>query len=106
MLITKTIDKRLVMRPKKFRNLECQIRSKYFKPRGIPLLELEEVTLLAEEIEAIKLVDLDQLYQEEASKQMNISRQTFARILGSARQKIADALVSGKALKLEEKYKG
>jgi predicted DNA-binding protein (UPF0251 family) len=99
-------DERGIMRPKKARNLECRIRSKYFKPRVIPLVELEEVTLLAEEIEAIKLNDLDKLYQKEAAQQMNISRQTFARILGFARQKIADALVRGKALKLEQKSNG
>jgi uncharacterized protein len=75
--------------------------SKYFKPRGIPLSTLEEVILAIDEFEAIKLADLEGLYQEQAAEKMNVSRQTFGRIIDSAHKKVAEALVKGKALKIE-----
>ncbi len=90
------------MRPKKERHVCCKIEAKYFKPRGIPMGELEEVVLLADEVEAIHLADLKQLYQEDAALKMKVSRQTFGRIVESARAKIADALINGKALRLED----
>jgi predicted DNA-binding protein (UPF0251 family) len=87
-------------RPKCYRHV-CGIPDKnYFKPRGIPASELEEVSLSLDEFEAIRLSDYEQLYQEEAAKRMNISRQTFGRIIGEARKKIADVLIKGKALKI------
>jgi len=73
----------------------------YFKPAGIRMAELEEVGLLVEEAEAIRLKDLEGLEQEECAQKMNISRSTFSRILDSARQKIADALLNGKAIRIE-----
>jgi len=73
----------------------------YFKPAGIRMPELDEVRLLVEEAEAIRLKDLEGLEQEECSQKMNISRSTFSRILDSARQKIADALLNGKAIRIE-----
>jgi len=73
----------------------------YFKPAGIPLVALNEVNLLVEEAEAIRLKDLEGLEQEECAQKMNISRTTFSRILDSARQKIADALLNGKAIRIE-----
>jgi len=73
----------------------------YFKPAGIPLASLDEVKLLVEEAEAIRLKDLEGLEQEECAQKMKISRTTFSRILDSARQKIADALLSGKAIRIE-----
>jgi predicted DNA-binding protein (UPF0251 family) len=73
----------------------------YYKPQGIPLRVLEQINLTVDEIEAIRLVDLGAMYQEEAAKQMNISRQTLGRIIESAHKKIADALVNGKALSIE-----
>jgi len=62
---------------------------------------LEEVILTVDEFEAIKLADLENLYQEQAAEKMNVSRQTFGRIIDSAHKKVADALVKGKALKIE-----
>lgn len=73
----------------------------YFKPAGIRMAELGEVRLLVEEAEAIRLKDLEGLEQEECAQKMNISRSTFSRILDSARQKIADALLNGKAIRIE-----
>ena len=73
----------------------------YFKPRGIPISQLEEVVLSLDEYEAIRLADYEQLYQEEAAARMKISRQTFGRIIEAAHKKIADVLMNGKALKIE-----
>ena len=88
-------------RPKCCRNV-CGVPDKnYFKPRGIPTSELEEVVLSLDEYEAIRLADYEQLYQEEAAGKMNISRQTFGRVIEAAHKKIADVLMNGKALKIE-----
>jgi predicted DNA-binding protein (UPF0251 family) len=73
----------------------------YFKPRGIPAVDLEEVVLTLDEFETIRLADYENLYQEEAAEKMNISRQTFGRIIEAAHKKIADVLLNGKALKIE-----
>ena len=73
----------------------------YFKPAGIPARVLDEVCLSVEEVESIRLKDLEGLEQEECAERMHISRPTFHRVLGSARQKVADALLNGKALRIE-----
>ena len=73
----------------------------YFKPAGIPLRTLEEVCLSVEEAEAIRLNDLEGLEQEECAQRMNISRPTFHRVLGAGRRKLADALLNGKAIRIE-----
>ncbi len=75
----------------------------YFKPKGIPLHQLEEVILLADELEALKLYEVDGLDQTQSAKKMNISQPTFARILDGAQKKIAEAIVNGKAIRIEEK---
>lgn len=72
-----------------------------FKPAGIPLRTLDEVVLTLDEFEALRLADLEELYQEAAASRMRISRPTLSRILDSARRKVADALVHGKALRIE-----
>ena len=90
-------------RPKKDRCIRCQPNAIYFKPRGIPLVHLEEVGINLDELETIRLADYEGLYHEQAAERMNISRPTFGRILGGARRKLADAIVSGKALKIETK---
>ena len=73
-----------------------------FKPQGIPLRILEEVYLKKDEIEAIKLYEIDLISQTESAEKMKISQPTFARILDSANRKIADALINGKAIRLEK----
>ena len=73
----------------------------YFKPAGIPLTELEEVIVTLDELEALRLADRHGMYQEQAAEQMKISRPTFARIVEAARKKVAEALIHGKALRLE-----
>ena len=88
-------------RPRQCRRVSQLPESNYFKPRGIPLSELEEVVLTVDEFEAIRLADLEGTYQEQAAQKMNVSRQTFGRIIDSARKKVAEALVQGKALRIE-----
>jgi predicted DNA-binding protein (UPF0251 family) len=87
-------------RPTKCRRIGFAPDFLYFKPAGIPGHKLEEVALTMDELEAIRLADLDGLYHEEAAKQMNISRQTFGNTLISAHKKIADCLVHGKMIKI------
>lgn len=72
----------------------------YFKPRGVPMTALEEVTLSVDELEALRLADLEGLYQEAAAERLGVSRTTFGRIVGNARHKVAEALVLGKALSI------
>jgi predicted DNA-binding protein (UPF0251 family) len=72
----------------------------YFKPAGLRMGELEETQLLVEEAEAIRLKDLEGMEQEKCARMMSISRSTFSRLLDSARQKIADALSNGKAIRI------
>jgi predicted DNA-binding protein (UPF0251 family) len=84
-----------------YRRIRCNPDTNYFKPRGIPLDMLEEVNLTLDELEAVRLADLEGLYQEDAAKKMNISRQTFGNIIERAHKKIADALLNAKALKIE-----
>ncbi len=69
-----------------------------FKPAGIPATALEQITLGLDEMEAIRLADLLGLYQEDAARQMNVSRQTFGRIIDAAHKKVAEALTQGKVL--------
>ena len=72
-----------------------------FKPQGIPIAQLENVLLNLDELETIRLADFEGLYHERTAGQMNISRATFGRILESARRKITDAILNGKAIKIE-----
>ena len=88
-------------RPFKPRRVGCRPGCTYFKPRGVPLSMLQEVVLTIDELEAVRLTDLEHLYQEAAAGKMNISRQTLGNIIESAHQKIADALLNGKALRIE-----
>jgi len=88
-------------RPRCLRFVEDPDRTAYFKPAGIPLRELAEVVLGVDELEAIRLADLEGLYQEDAAARMNISRPTFGRLIAEAHRKVAEALVQGKALRVE-----
>ena len=74
----------------------------YFKPRGIPMRHLDEVVLERDELEAIKLHDVDELEHTEAAKKMKVSQPTFGRILDSSYKKIANAIIFGKAIRIEE----
>ncbi len=90
-------------RPIKPRRISFNPEAVYFKPRAVPLSTLEEVSLGMDELEAIRLCDLENLDQIKAAKKLNISQSTLGRILTSARKKISDALINGKAIKIEKK---
>lgn len=88
-------------RPFCMRHVDVAPSATYYKPAGIPMRELAEVVVTLDELEALRLADLQGLYQEQAAERMQISRPTFARVVESARKKVADALINGKALRLE-----
>ena len=84
-----------------FRRVNFLPQVTYFKPAGVPLSHLQEARLSIEEAEAIRLKDLEGLEQDDCAQRMRVSRTTFARILLLARQKMADALLNGKAIRIE-----
>jgi len=90
-----------MVRPKKNRFVKFDPDISYFKPRGIPMQNLEEVRLTVDEGEAIRLADLLSLSHEEAGRRMGVSRATFGRIVQKARKTVADALINGKAINIE-----
>ena len=87
-------------RPRHCRFVQGQPQADYFKPRGIPLSQLEEVCLSVEGLEALRLADLEGLTASEAAERMRISRHTFGRILAEARKTVASALTRGSALRI------
>lgn len=91
-----------MVRPRKIRQIRFNPEVTYFKPRGVPLSELDEVFLGHDEMEAIRLKNLENLDQNECAKKMKVSQSTLQRILSSAYKKITEALVDGKAIKIEE----
>lgn len=90
-----------MVRPKKNRMVAFNPDVSYFKPRGIPMMELEEVILSVDEREAIRLADLEGLAHEAAGAAMGVSRATFGRIVQRARAIVADALIGGKAIRVD-----
>lgn len=87
-------------RPKIARRVRFEPGVTYYKPRGVPLSELDEVELERDELEALKLHDVDGLEQVEAAKKMGVSQPTFGRILDKAYKKLAQAMVEGKAIRI------
>jgi len=90
-----------MVRPIRCRRIRFQPNVTYFKPAGIRMIELQEVTITFDEFEAVRLKDLEELEETEAAKKMSISQPTFNRLVKQARKKISDAIVHGKALKIE-----
>jgi predicted DNA-binding protein (UPF0251 family) len=87
-------------RPRKCRCVRQEPKVRYFKPQGVPLVALQEITLTVDECEALCFADRQGLYQEEAAKKMKVSRSTFGNIIESARKKVAEAVLCGKALRI------
>jgi len=87
-----------MVRPQKRRIVAYNPDISYFKPRGIPLIDLEEVQITIDEYEALRLSDLMDMSYEEAANKMKVSRATFGRIVRRARKTVADALINGKAI--------
>ena len=88
-------------RPRKRRRLSRLPQPAIYKPAGVPLDGLRQVLLLAEELEALRLADVEGLSQSQAAEQMGISRSTFQRMLERARRQVAYALVEGLALSVQ-----
>ncbi|MGX9517673.1 hypothetical protein VME0621_03461 [Vibrio mediterranei] len=88
-------------RPKKQRRICGRAPFECFKPNGVPLSELDKIALLPDELEALRLADLNGMNQIDAAKEMQVSRQTFANIVKSARLKVATCLINGQALVIE-----
>lgn len=87
-------------RPHKRRRIRGEPNTSYFKPQGIRKIELDEIILATDEFEAIRLKDFLGLDQKECAEKMNISQPTFHRLIISSRKKVADAIVNGKAIKI------
>ncbi|ATD55593.1 DUF134 domain-containing protein [Clostridium chauvoei] len=88
-------------RPTKVRTVSFFPEDTYFVPVGKPKCQLKEVTLKLEELEAMRLKDIESLSQEECAKQMKVSRQTFQNIIDTARQKVAMALTQGYSIRID-----
>ena len=96
-------------RHKKPRMCECpfgKLKGHIFKPSGIPMGQLQHITIYRDEIEALRLCDLEDLTQEEAGRRMGISRGTVHRLLMKGRKKLVEAVVSSKALIFESEIRG
>jgi predicted DNA-binding protein (UPF0251 family) len=90
-----------MVRPVKDRIVAYNPEISYFKPRGIPMMELDEVKITVDEREALRLADHLGLSHAEAGQRMGVSRATFGRIIQRARQIVADALINGKAIHVD-----
>ena len=90
-------------RKRKSRNIDTDHSEVCFKPCGVRSSSLETVMVYEDEMEAIRLADLESLYQQESADRMNISRTTFSRLVESARNKVADALLNQKAIKIAKR---
>lgn len=89
-----------MVRPTKCRRVEHFPENTYFTPVGKRRCEVEEVVLKVEELEAMRLKDVEGLNQEECAERMRVSRQTFQNIIDDARKKVAVALTTGKAINI------
>jgi len=89
-----------MVRPTKFRRVEFFPEDSYYVPLGKPKCDLEEIALKVEELEAMRLKDVEELNQEECAERMQVSRQTFQNIIDSARRKVTVALMEGKAIRI------
>lgn len=92
-----------MVRPRLCRRIRFDPNVTYFKPQGVPMRDLKIVELTTEEVEALRLRNMEDLEQEEAAKKMNTSQSTFQRILCSAYKKITEALIDGKAIRIIKK---
>jgi uncharacterized protein len=88
-------------RPKKYRIVKREPGVTFFKPQGIPLRVLEHALITVDELEALRLSDLQGLSHEETAQQLQVSRPTVTRMLARAHQAVADALVNGKAIRIQ-----
>ena len=85
-------------RPHKPRWIDFEHSSAFYAPLRSPTPGMPQVLVTIDELEALRLADLQGLSQEQAAEQMNVSRATFGRIVARGRRKIAEALVHGKGI--------
>jgi len=90
-----------MVRPRRIRRISFQPEVTYFKPAGIPMINLRETVLSFEELEAIRLIDRERLEQNQAAKKMKISQSTLSRLLREGRKKLADAVTKGYSIKIQ-----
>jgi predicted DNA-binding protein (UPF0251 family) len=90
----------IMVRPRKVKLVNFEPNVTYFKPRAVPLVDLMEIKLTFDELETLRLVNLQKLSQGDAAKKMSIHQSTFQRTLTRAREKITDALINGKAIRI------
>lgn len=88
------------MRPKGLRKIEFEPSVTFYKPQGVPMRFLEIMELTHEEVEALRLKNVEELDQVEAAKKMHTSQSTFQRILSSAYKKVSVAIIKGRAIKI------
>ena len=89
-------------RPRLKRRINFSPNIVYFKPQGVPVSLLEIIKLTSEETEALRLKNIKKLDQRACANKMNTSTSTFQRILNSAYEKVSEALIEGKAIKIEK----
>lgn len=87
-------------RPLTTRRIGTKLRGQVFRPETATRPDTAPANLTLDGLEALRLADVEGLYQEEAARRMGISRPTFARVLARARSLVADALVNGKAVEI------
>ena len=90
-----------MVRPRRIRRIYFQPDVTYFKPAGVPMINLKESSLSFDELEAIRLMDSEGLDQTQSAKKMKISQSTLSRLLREGRKKLADAIIQGNALKIQ-----
>jgi len=91
-----------VGRRRMMRNIVGVPIATFFKPNGVPIVDLEIITLNLDEFEALRLKNVEDLNQTEAGAKMGVSQSTFTRILDSANKKVSKALVEGCAIEIED----
>ena len=89
-------------RPRGQRRIRFSPIAKYFKPQGIPMRDLKVIELTHEEIESLRLKNVEKLSQIKCAKEMHTSQSTFQRILTNAEQKVSMALVEGCAIRIHD----
>ena len=89
-------------RPRSQRRIKFNPQITIFKPQGVPMRTLDWTELSMEEMEALRLYEIEELSQTECAKKMNTSQSTIQRILDGAHKKIAQALIMGRAIKIND----
>jgi predicted DNA-binding protein (UPF0251 family) len=90
-----------MVRPRRTRRIFFQPHVTYFKPAGVPMMHLKETSLSFDELEAIRLIDSEEMEQTNAAKKMKISQSTLSRLLRDGRKKLANAIINGQAIKIQ-----